>query len=195
MPVGLLGSAAPGQSGVDPWTCVMAGNMRTTNIEGNYYMQTEIMLALRSNLKKEYSENNQLKQMDMLRMMLEINHAVVVHGISALEDYENSTQIFPMLHRGLKLVRDGIEPQVVESVLLNNALANDVDLLESLLVIEGVISIQILRSPDVTRELLLSYFHFDMQDNIRKSLQDLKINFSEPLNRTEIEKLLEGQNS
>lgn len=195
MPVGLLGSATPGRSGVDPWTCVMAGNMRTTNIEGNYYMQTEIMLALRSNLKENYSEINELKQMDMLRMMLEINHAVVVHGISALEDYENSTLIFPMLHRGLKLVRDGIEPQVVESVLLNNALANDVDLLESLLVIEGVISIQILRSPDVTRELLLSHFQFDMQDNIRKSLQDLKINFSEPLNRTEIEKLLEGQNS
>lgn len=169
--------------------------MRNSNIEGNYYMQTEIMLALRSNLKENYSENNQLKQMDMLRMMLEINHAVVVHGISTLEDYENSTLIYPLLYRGLKLVRDGIEPQVVESVLLNNALANDVDLLESLLVIEGVISIQILRSPDVTRELLLSHFQFDMQDNIRKSLQDLKINFSEPLNRTEIEKLLEGQNS
>lgn len=158
-------------------------------------MQMEIMLALRSNLKKDYSENNQLKQMGMLQMMLEINHAVVVHGISALEDYENSTLIFPMLHKGLKLVRDGIEPQVVESVLLNNALANDVDLLESLLVIEGVISIQILRSPDVTRELLLSHFQFGMQDNMRKSLQDLKINFSEPLNRTEIEKLLEGQSS
>lgn len=169
--------------------------MRNTNIEGNYYMQMEIMLALRSNLKKDYSENNQFKQMDMLQMMLEINHAVVVHGISALEDYENSTLIFPMLQKGLKLVRDGIEPQVVESVLLNNALANDVDLLESLLVIEGVISIQILRSPDVTRELLLSHFQFGMQDNMRKSLQDLKINFSEPLNRTEIEKLLEGQNS
>lgn len=156
-------------------------------------MQTEIMLALQSNLKKDYTENNQLKQIDMLRMMLEINQAVVVHGISTLEDYENSTLIFPMLYRGLKLVRGGIEPQVIESVLLNNALANDVDLLESLLIIEGVISIQMLRSPDVTRELLLSHFLFDMQDNIRKSLQDLKINFSEPLNRTEIEKLLEGQ--
>ena len=155
-------------------------------------MQTGIMLALQSNLKKDYSENNQLKQIDMLRMMLEINQAVVVHGISTLEDYENSTLIFPMLYRGLKLVRGGMEPQVIETVLLNNALANDVDLLESLLVIEGVISIQMLRSPDVTRELLLSYFRFNMQDNIRKNLQDLKINSSEPLNRKEIEKLLES---
>lgn len=195
MPVGLLRSAVPRWSDVDHWPCVMTGNMRNTNLKENYYMQTEIMLALQSNLKKDYSENNQLKQIDMLRMMLEINQAVVVHGISALEDYENSTLIFPMLYRGLKLIRGGIEPQVIESVLLNNALANDVDLLESLLVIEGVISIQMLRSPDVTRELLLSFFRFDMQDNIRKSLQDLKINFSEPLNRAEIEKLLEGQSS
>lgn len=64
-------------------------------------MQTEIMLALQSNLKKDYSENNQLKQIDMLRMMLEINQAVVVHGISTLEDYENSILIFPMLYREL----------------------------------------------------------------------------------------------
>ncbi|MDE5893644.1 MAG: hypothetical protein K2H45_12045 [Acetatifactor sp.] len=157
-------------------------------------MKTEIMLALQSYLNKDYSEKNQLKQIDLLRMMLEINQAVVVHGISKLEDYENSTLIFPMLYRGLKLVRGGMEPQIIETVLLNSAFANEVDLLESLLVIEGVISIQMLRSPDVTRELLLSYFSFSLQDNIRKSLQDLKINISEPLDRKEIDKLLEEHN-
>ena len=45
-------------------------------------MQTEIMLALRASLVKDYSKENQLKQIDMLRMMLEINQDVVVHGIS-----------------------------------------------------------------------------------------------------------------
>jgi hypothetical protein len=67
-----------------------------------------------------------------------------------------------------------------------------VDLLESLLVMEGVISIQLLRSPDVTRELLLSYFSFNLQDILRKSLQDLKLNFSQPMNAKEIEKLLKN---
>lgn len=156
-------------------------------------MQTEIMLALWVNLKKDYSEKNQLKQIDMLRMMLEINQNVVVHGISKLEDYANNTTNFPLLCRGLKLVRSGMEPQVIESILLNAAFANDVDLLESLLVIDGVISIQKQRSPDVTRELLLSYFSFNLQDNLRKSLQDLKLNFSEPLGMAEIEKLMGGQ--
>ena len=65
----------------------------------------------------------------MIRMMLEINQNVVVHGISKLEDYQNNTTIFPILFRGLKLVRNGMEPQVIESILLNAALANDVDLL------------------------------------------------------------------
>ena len=158
-------------------------------------MQTEIMLALWGNLKKDYSEKNQLKQIDMLRMMLEINQDVVVHGISKLEDYEEDTTIFPLLCRGLKLVRGGMEPQAIESILLNAVFTNDVALLESLLVIDGVISIQILRSPDVTRELLLSYFSFNLQDNLRKSLQDLKINCSEPLDMAEIEKLMGSRGS
>ncbi len=153
-------------------------------------MQTEIMLALQGCLKKDYSEENQLKQIDMLRMMLKINQDVVIHGISKLEDYENSTTNFPMLCKGLKLVRGGMEPQIIESILLNTAFANDVDLLESLLVIDGVISIQMLRSPDETRELLLSYFSFSLQDDLKKSLQDLKLNSSEPLDMKEIEKLL-----
>ena len=158
-------------------------------------MQTEIMLALQSCLNKDYSDKNQLKQIELLRLMLEINQEVIGRGISVLEDYESRTVIFPMLCRGLKLVRGGMEPQVIQSILLNAAFANDIDLLESLLVIEGVNSIQMLQSPDVTRELLLSYFSFSLQDVLRKKLNDLRINSSEPLNRKEVEKLLEEQYS
>lgn len=158
-------------------------------------MRTEIMLALHNYLRKDYSEKNQLKQMDMLRMILEINQDIVKHGLSKLEDYENNSIIFPMLCKGLKLIRGGMEPQVIESILINTAFVNNADLLESLLVIEGVISIQMLRSPDVTKELLLSFFSFNLQDNLEKSLQDLKLNCIEPLSKKEIEKLLEDQNS
>lgn len=51
-------------------------------------------------------------------MMLEINQDIVGYGISKIEDYENKTMIFPMLCRGIKLVRAGLEPQVIESILL-----------------------------------------------------------------------------
>lgn len=153
-------------------------------------MQTEIMLALQSCLIKDYSEKNQLRQIDMIRIMLEINQDVIVYGISKIDDYQDYIKGFPMLSRGLRLVRNGMEPQVIESILLNTALANKVDLLESLLAIEGVISIQLMRSPDVTRELLLSYFCFNMQNLLREKLQDLKLNSSKPLNMEEIERLL-----
>ena len=156
-------------------------------------MQTEIMLALQSCLNKDYSDKNQLKQIELLRLMLEINQDVIGRGMSVLEDYESRTVIFPMLCRGLKLVRSGMEPQVIVSILLNTAFANDIDLLESLLVMEGVISIQMLQAPEVTRELLLSYFRFSLQDILRKKLNDLNINSSEPLSREEVEKLLEKQ--
>ncbi len=48
-------------------------------------MKTEIMLALQGYLKKDYSEQHQLKQIDMLRLLLRINQDVVVHGIAILE--------------------------------------------------------------------------------------------------------------
>lgn len=154
-------------------------------------MKTEIMLALYRYLKKDFSKKNQLKQIQMLRTILEINQNVVREGISKIEDYEYNIINFPMLGKGLTLVREGQEPQVIESILINTAFANDVDLLESLLVLEGVSSIQMLRPADVTKELLLSYFSFNMQDHLRRNLQDLKIDFSQPLNKNELRKILE----
>ena len=154
-------------------------------------MKTEIILALYRYLKKDFSEKNQLKQIQMLRTILEINQHVVREGISKIEDYEYNIINFPMLGKGLTLVREGQEPQVIESILINTAFANDVDLLESLLVLEGVSSIQMLRPADVTKELLLSYFSFNMQDHLRRNLQDLKIDFSQPLNKNELRKILE----
>ena len=154
-------------------------------------MKTEIMLALYRYLKKDFSEKNQLKQIQMLRTILEINQNVVREGISKIEDYEYNIINFPMLGKGLTLVREGQEPQVIESILINTAFANDVDLLESLLVLEGVSSIQMLRPADVTKELLLSYFSFNMHDHLRRNLQDLKIDFSQPLNKSELRKILE----
>lgn len=156
-------------------------------------MRMDIILALQSHLKKDYSEENQYKQAEMIDLILEINQAVICSGIGKLEDYEHKTRMFPMLFRGLKLVRSGVEPQIIESILLNIALANNIDLLESLLVIEGVSSIQILRSPDLTKELVLSYFSFPVQDQVRERLQHVKLNSSEPLTRKEVEKLLHMQ--
>lgn len=81
---------------------------------------------------------------------------------------------------------------MIETILINTAFANDVDLLESLLVLEGVSSIQMLRSADVTKELLLSYFSFSMQNHLRRNLRDLQLDFSQPLNKNELSKILKN---
>lgn len=158
-------------------------------------MQAEIMFALQNCLKKDYSEENQLRQIDIIRIMLEINQEVKGNGISKIENYQGHYMSYPMLSKGLELVRSGLEPKVIETILLNTAIANDMDLLESLLLIEGIISIQMLHSPSVTRELLLSYFSFDMQNILRESLNDLKLNLIEPLNMNEVEKMLKNHSS
>lgn len=157
-------------------------------------MKTETMLALQSYLKKDYSIKNQYRQADMLRMILEINQDVICHGLCKIEDYEAKTTLFPMLGNGLRLVRRGIEPHVMEAGLLNMAFANEIDLLESLLVIDGCCSIQMQRPVELTKELLLSYFTFDVQEDFRNSLQHLKINSCEPLTKEEVERLLKQCN-
>ncbi len=116
-----------------------------------------------------------------------------MHGIARLEEYVRDTAFSPMLRKGLNLVRAGMEPHIIESILLNTAVANDADLLESLIITEGVISIQILCSPDVTMELLLSYFSFDSQEQLREELREIKINRAVPLSTEEVEKLLSNR--
>ena len=56
-------------------------------------MQIDVMLALQDRLKKDYSKKNQLGQTALLRVMLEINQAVVVSGIARLEEYEEDIKI------------------------------------------------------------------------------------------------------
>ena len=156
-------------------------------------MQIETMLALQSSLQKDDSQADQLQQTDLMHLILKINQDVNRHGLCELEDYESKTARFPLLDRGLKLVRGGAEPQVVASALLHMAFANHIALLESLLVIEGVCSIQMLRPAELTKELLLSYFTFEVQDELRNSLTQLHIDSSTPLSKKEVEKLLKKQ--
>ncbi len=156
-------------------------------------MKLETMLALRRCLKRDDSKENQQKQANMLKGILKINQEVFVSGIAVIEIYEDSAEIAPMLSYGLKLVRRGMEPQMIESILLNAAIANETDLLESLLVMDGVQSIQMRQGPDITRELLLSYFDFQTQERIRKGIKDLRLNSGEPLGMAEVGELLRRQ--
>lgn len=156
-------------------------------------MRTDTTLAMMNMLKRDYSEESQLKQFGTVRQLLKINQDVIVHGIAVLEEYVRDTAFSPLLCKGLKLVWAGIEPRVTEAVLVNTALANDMDLLESLLITEGVISIQTANPPGITTELLLSYFTFDIQEQLEKSLEELRIKRTYPLSAEEVKQLLNSQ--
>lgn len=153
-------------------------------------MQTFTSLAMHSYLHSEYTAEEQLKHISLISMILQINQDVCTSGISALERYVDDEKIPFLLKKGLYLVWSGIEPQIVENVLLNIALTNKLDLLLSLLIIEAVLSIQQRHSPDITKELLLSYFKIEVVDEIEQRTAKLEHNFSEPLNKEQIQELL-----
>ena len=53
-------------------------------------MQIETMLALQSGLRKDDYGRNQLGQIDLVRLILEMNQDVNRYGLCKLEDYELS---------------------------------------------------------------------------------------------------------
>lgn len=158
-------------------------------------MRTETMLAIYDNLKKDHSQKQQQKQIRLLQTILKVNQDVTRQGLSVIENCEQETAEFPMLWKGLQLARNGMEPRDIESILLNTAFANEVDLMESLLIIDGVYCIQTMRSPDTTMEWLLSHFCFPAQEQLTQCLQDQKLSCCRPLSRAEIEELLKGQDA
>ena len=103
--------------------------------------------------------------------MLKINEEVVRSGLTVLEEYEKDESLPYMLSLGLKLVHYGTEPGIVETILLNTALVNNIDLLTSLLIMDAVLSIQKMYAPEITKELLLSYFRHDIKSKIEKEIE------------------------
>lgn len=142
-----------------------------------------------SKIPKDNSIEKQKKVLKFVRQILELNQKVIVEGIGILENY---TSGYPILDRGLRLVRDGVEPDYIEAILLNTAITNNVDLLTAQAAIEGVNSIQTARSPHITRELLKSYFTFEFEKEFDCEINKInnKFNNIQTLNAQEIAQLI-----
>jgi len=146
---------------------------------------------LNSNLPKDYSLANQKNVLKLVILILDINQKVIEKGISMFEDYCSQ---YPVLDKGLRLIRMGLEPSIIETLLLNTVIVNNIDLLTSLVIIEGVHDIQTAQSPHVTKELLKSYFtlefYTEFEDECVKS--NLKINNSQMISAKEVAKLIDS---
>lgn len=146
---------------------------------------------INSNLPKDYSLANQKKVLKIVLLILDINQKVIKKGISMFEDYCSQ---YSVLDKGLQLIRMGLEPSIIETLLLNTVIVNNIDLLTSLVIIEGVHDIQTAQSPYVTKELLKSYFtlEFDAEFEDECVKSNLKINNSQVISAKEVAQLIDS---
>lgn len=147
---------------------------------------------INSNLPKDYSMKNQKEILNLAFLILDINQRVIKEGIGIFEDYCSHYQL---LDKGLQLIRMGFDPELTESLLFNTVVINGIDLLTSLVTIEGVHGIQTAQPPYITKELLKSYFalNFDAEFEAEYAKRDQKADNFEPISAKKVTALIESQ--
>ena len=73
-----------------------------------------------------------------------------------------------------------MEPQIIETILLNTAIVNCIDGLTALICLDGALSIQ----------RMYSYLSPDLSDELNGEAGKLKLDGSSPLSTEELQKLL-----
>lgn len=139
--------------------------------KGENIMEITTFITMEERLENRISTDNREVHSSLVKKMLKINEEVVQNGLAVLEEFEMDESLPYMLTLGLRLVHYGAEPQIVETILLNTALVNNIDLLTSLLIMDAVLAIQKMYAPEITKELLLSYFRHDVKGKIEKELE------------------------
>ena len=153
-------------------------------------MEVSTFLAIESRLNYDDTVEEQRKFSPLITEILKINQEVVKEGLSVLEKYIQDDKLPILLRKGLRLVHYAMEPQIIETILLNTAIVNRMDGLTALICLDGVLSIQKMCSPDITKELLFSYLRLDILDEVNKEVGKLKMDSSTPLSAEELQKLL-----
>ena len=155
-------------------------------------MEISTFIAIESRLNRNDAIEEQRKLLPLLAEILKINQEVVKEGLSSLEKHIQKDKLPFLLRKGLRLVHYAMEPQVIETVLLNTAIVNHMDGVTALICMDGVLSIQKMYSPDITKELLLSYLSLDVLDEADAEVGKLKLDGSTPLSTEELQELLNG---
>ncbi|MTI47896.1 MAG: helix-turn-helix domain-containing protein [Firmicutes bacterium] len=129
--------------------------------KGNHTQKGEdYMNKLNINERIKCNSNEKRECLNTLGMILEASKKAHKKGLLALEEDTNaiSNKFFK---KGLELVLYGMEPLVIREVLENYIIVGDYkgkELLERVLMLEGILSIQQGDYPWVIREKLCSYF-------------------------------------
>lgn len=155
-------------------------------------MEVSTFLAIESRLNRNDTIEEQRKFSPLIAEVLKINQEVIKEGLSALEKHIQDEKLPFLLRKGLRLVYYAMEPQIIETIMLNTSIVNRMDGATALICMDGVLSIQKMYSPDITKELLLSYLSLDVLDEADAEAGKLKLDSSVPLSTEELQKLLNG---
>lgn len=143
--------------------------------------------------ERDFSEKNQQECFELVKIIIIINQNLNKDGIKILDEYISNTKIkYPVLKRGLSLIKLGVEPKYIESILLNTIIINKTDFLASLIILEGISLILQNEAPHITKQILKSFFllEFDTYFETEFANSNIKINDIQVLSEKEIQELL-----
>jgi FliG C-terminal domain len=120
--------------------------------------------------KSKCSDWEKLQCMKLIDDLVNLSRMARRNGLlSLIQVAEQGSSFF--LKKGLQLVVDGVNPQVVRDIMENYIISGDYDgkdLLERCIILEGVTAIQQGFHPKVTKEFLLSFLGEDNYEIYQK---------------------------
>ncbi len=139
--------------------------------------------------KMQCSKEEKEELFPLVDELLELSNRTRQYGILALEQNINHTSD-KLLKKGLELVVNGTDPAIIRDILLNYSFCGKQqgkELLRSILITEGMLSIQQGIHPNLLKEILLSFFGIEIlveagdhfHNNLRNTVEFMKSYLSE----------------
>jgi len=120
--------------------------------------------------KSKCSDSEKLQCMKLIDDLVNLSIMARRNGLLSLIQVAEQGTSF-LLNKGLQLVVDGVNPQVVRDIMENYIISGDydgIDLLKRCIILEGVTAIQQGFHPKVTKEFLLSFLGEDNYEIYQK---------------------------
>jgi hypothetical protein len=123
--------------------------------------------------KSKCSDSQKRQCMKLVTYLVNLSIMARRNGLLSLIQVAEQSPSF-LLNKGLQLVVDGVNPQIVRSVMESYIISGDYsgkDLLERCIILEGVTAIQQGLHPKVTKEFLLSFLGEDNYEIYQKEYE------------------------
>lgn len=127
---------------------------------GKFPKEAYIMLDCEISQRLKSNRQDKNECLELLNTIIKYSEKVRKHGLLSLEPEIDKSQSF-LMRKALQFVVDGVEPTYIRTILQNYIYVGNYhgsELLERLLITEGILSIQAGENPILIREKLSSFF-------------------------------------